>query len=90
MKSGGVLLGDGEVLCVAVGVVDHEDGERAAGTFGDGSAFLDVFQGDLELVAAGAGVVEGAVLRLEVQVFDFDFIVNLSRHATTIMTHQVD
>jgi hypothetical protein len=61
-------------------IVDDSDGEWAAGALGDGPALSDVRQWDLELVAAGAGVVEGLIFWLEIKVLDLDLVVYLVRH----------
>ena len=63
-------------LLIAFFVVNDADGEGAAGALGNFLSVSDLFEGDLELVAAGAGVEEGGSFGIKVQIFDFDFVVD--------------
>jgi hypothetical protein len=80
VRSRSEFLGDVEVLLVAGGIVDYADGEGAAGAFRDVSALSDIGEAYLEFVAAGARVVKYTGICVEIQVFYFNFVVNLSRH----------
>ena len=67
-------------LLIAVVIVDDSDCERAAGTFGDSFSLTNVFERDLELVATGTWIIEHLILGFEVEVFDLNFVIYLSRH----------
>ena len=71
-------------LVVAGVIIHHSDGEWAAGTLCDSLSLANLFEGDAELIAAGAGVVESLVIWFEVQVLDLNFVVDLGRHPSTI------
>lgn len=74
--SSGHFLGQLQVLFVTIAVVYNSDGERATGALGDGLSLADIGEGDLELVAAGTGVVKGLVFGLEIEVLDLDLVVH--------------
>ena len=78
--SRGRFLYDLQILLIAIIIIDDSDGEWAAGALGDGPALFDIHQWNLELVAAGTGVVEGLIFGLEIEVFDLDLVVHLVRH----------
>lgn len=60
------FLGQLQVLIVTIAIVDNPDGERATRTLGDGLSLADIGETDLELVAAGTGVVKCLILGLEI------------------------
>ena len=73
------------VLFIAGTVVDYSDDEWAAGAFGDVISFADILEGNLEFIAAGAGVVEGLVVGIEVEVFYLYLVVNFPWHWITFI-----
>lgn len=75
--SSGHFLGQLQVLLVTIAVVDHSDGQRATRALRDGLPFADVGKRDLELVAAGTGIVKGLVFCLKIEVLDLYFVVHL-------------
>jgi uncharacterized protein YrzB (UPF0473 family) len=79
------FLNEGEVLIISFGIVDHQDGQRAAGALCDIEPTFDFIEGDLEAVSAGAWVVEDEVIGVEVQIFDFDFIVHFCCHGLVVV-----
>ena len=84
-KSCGHLLSYCKVLIVAICIIDYSDSKRAAGALRNRPAVSDVLKGDLELITAGARVVEGSGVSIEIEVFNFNFVVNFCRHNLIII-----